>query len=88
MRKEGIPKRFRDLVGVSVNEDEAVGEPASGVELLGMSCAADSNCSINILTQTPSNFFGYWAGVYIVLDLFDKTLFVGTNFFIKGAFNW
>ena len=43
-----MPKRFRDFVGVSVNEDEAVGDPASGVELLGMSCAADSNYSINI----------------------------------------
>ena len=38
-----MPKRFRDLVGVSVNDKEAVGEPASGV--LGMSCAADSNYS-------------------------------------------
>lgn len=52
-----MPKRFRDLVGVSVNEDEAVGEPASGVvELLGMSCAADSNYSINILTEAPADF--------------------------------
>ena len=53
-----MPKRFRDLVGVSVNEDEAVGEPASGVvELLGMSCAADSNYSINILTQRLQQTF-------------------------------
>ena len=38
-----MPKRFRDFVGVSVKEDEADGDPVSGVVLLGISCAADSS---------------------------------------------
>ena len=51
-RKEGIPNRFRDLVGVSVKEDGAVADPVSGVELLGISCAADSNYNaIEILNK-------------------------------------
>jgi len=39
-----------------VNEDEAVGEPASGVEVLGMSCAADSNGNLS------------WLGSYLRLQ--------------------